>query len=257
MKLSSLFKSRNKSSFSHLLCRLLHCGNPGTLSFRIENNDNIFNSQKFEAGEKTSSILDVSSLKLSKSNNNTSNKGVESLPFNDSCVVTPMDLMDPHEEETTSIFEVSSSTLPKNTNNSTSSNGLEYLPLNDSCVITQMDSNMDAYGKKTSSILEGSKSNGSSSSNGLKYYLPFNDSCVISQSSSGDPYGNIKKSMERMVEANQGIKSWEEFLEEICTSTKNTPFGFSSSEPPSPYFMSLIEDNADKIIAASTSSVIP
>ncbi|KAH0677029.1 hypothetical protein KY285_024830 [Solanum tuberosum] len=127
-----------------------------------------------------------------------------------------MDLMDPHEEETTSIFEVSSSTLPKNTNNSTSSNGLEYLPLNDSCVITQMDSNMDAYGKKTSSILEGSKSNGSSSSNGLKYYLPFNDSCVISQSSSGDPYGNIKKSMERMVEANQGIKSWEEFLEEIC-----------------------------------------
>ncbi|KAK6777802.1 hypothetical protein RDI58_024520 [Solanum bulbocastanum] len=140
-------------------------------------------------------------------------------------------------------------------------------------------------GKKTSSILEGSKSNGSSSSNGLKYYLPFNDSCAISQSSSGDPYWNIKKSMERMAKANQGIKSWEESLEDICawyllnneknihkhiigafcdlwmiysgTSTKNTPFGFSSSEPPSPYFMSLIEEKADQIIAASTSSVIP
>ncbi|XP_049399949.1 transcription repressor OFP13-like [Solanum stenotomum] len=211
-----------------------------TLSFRVENNDNIFNSQKFEAGVKTSSILDVSSSKLSKSNNSTSNKGVESLPFNDSCVITPMDSMDPHEEETTSILEVSSSTLPENTNNSTSSND----------------------------------------------YLPFNDSCVIRLSSSEDPYGNIKKSMERMVEANQGIKSWEESLEEICawyleindeknihkhiigafcdlwmiyssTSTKNTPFGFSSSEPPSPYFMSLIEDKADRIIAASISSVIP
>ncbi|KAK4724458.1 hypothetical protein R3W88_027237 [Solanum pinnatisectum] len=72
--------------------------------------------------------------------------------------------------------------------------------------------------------------------------------------------------MERMVEAKQGIKSWEESLEEICswyleineksihkhiigafcylwmiysgTSTKNTPFGFSSTEPPSAYFMS-------------------
>uniref|UniRef100_M1DXB1 Transcription repressor n=1 Tax=Solanum tuberosum TaxID=4113 RepID=M1DXB1_SOLTU len=196
-----------------------------------------------------------------------------------------MDSMDPHEEETTSILEVSSSTLPENTNNSTSSNGLEYLPSNDSCVITQMDSNMDAYGGKNRSILEGSKGN-SSSSNGFRYYLPFNDSCVIRLSSSEDPYGNIKKSMERMVEANQGIKSWEESLEEICawyleineeinihkhiigafcdlwmiysgTSTKNTPFGFSSSKPPNPYFMSLIEDKADQIIAASTSSVIP
>ncbi|WMV51422.1 hypothetical protein MTR67_044807, partial [Solanum verrucosum] len=223
--------------------------------------------QKFEAGEKTSSILDVSSSKLSKSNNSTSNKRVESLPFNDS--------MDPHEKETSSIPEEPSSTLPKNTNNSTSSNGLEYPPSNDS---------MDAYGKKTSSILEGSKGN-SSSSNGLKYYTPFNESCVIRLSSSGDPYGNIKKSMERMVEENQGIKSWEESLEETgawyleineknihrhiisaffylwmiysCTSTKNTPFGFSSSEPPSPSFMSLIEDKADQIIAASTSNVIP
>ncbi|KAK6778096.1 hypothetical protein RDI58_024814 [Solanum bulbocastanum] len=220
MKLSSLFKSQKKSSFSHLLCRLLHCGNPRTLSFRVENNDNIFNSQKFEASEKTSSILDVSSPKLSKSNNSTSNKGVESLPFNDSFAITAMDLMDPHEEETTSILEVSSSTLPKN---STSSNGLEYLPSNDSCVITQMDSNMDAYGKKPSSILEGSKSN-DSSSNGLKYYLPFNDSCVISQSSLGDPYGNIKKSMERMVETNQGIKSWEESLEEICARYFNQKY---------------------------------
>ncbi|KAK6778098.1 hypothetical protein RDI58_024816 [Solanum bulbocastanum] len=199
--------------------------------------------------------MDVSSSKLSKSNNSTSNKGVETLPFNDSCFIMPMDSMDPHEEETTSILEV---TLPKNANNSTSSNGLD-------------------------SILEGSKS--SSSSNGLKYYLPFNDSCVISLSSLEDPYGNIKNSMERMVEANEGIKSWEESLEEICswyleineknihnhiigafcdlwmiysgTSTKNTPFGFSSTEPPSPYFMSLIEDKTDQIIATSTSSVIP
>ncbi|KAK6777800.1 hypothetical protein RDI58_024518 [Solanum bulbocastanum] len=76
MKLSSLFISQKESSFSHLLCRLLHCVNPRTLSFRVENNDNIFNSKKFEAGEKDSSILDVSSSKLSKSNNNTSNKGV-------------------------------------------------------------------------------------------------------------------------------------------------------------------------------------
>ncbi|KAG5581786.1 hypothetical protein H5410_052413 [Solanum commersonii] len=117
-----------------------------------------------------------------------------------------MDSMDPHEKETSSIPEEPSSTLPKNTNNSTSSNGLEYPPSNDSCVMMQMDSNMDAYGKKTSSILEGSKGN-SSSSNGLKYYIPFNESCVIRLSSSRDPYGNIKKSMERMVEANQGIKS--------------------------------------------------
>ncbi|KAK4724070.1 hypothetical protein R3W88_026849 [Solanum pinnatisectum] len=253
MKLSSSFKSQKKKSlFSHLLCRLLHCGNPRTLSFRVENNDNIFNSKKFEAGEKASSILDVSSSKLSKSNKNTSKKGVKSLPFNDSCVIMPMDSRDPHD---------------------TSSNSLEYLPSIDSYVITQMDLNMDAYGKKISSILEGSKSNGSNNSNMLKYYLPFNNSCVISQSNSGDPYGNIKKSMERMVEANQGIKSWEESLEEICawyleineknihkhiigafydlwmiysgTSTKNTPFGFSSSEPPSPYFMSLIEDKVD------------
>ncbi|KAK6778100.1 hypothetical protein RDI58_024818 [Solanum bulbocastanum] len=59
-----------------------------------------------------------------------------------------MDSMDPHEEETSSIPKVPSSTLPENTNNSTSSNGLEYLPSNDSCVMTQMDSNMDAYGEK-------------------------------------------------------------------------------------------------------------
>jgi len=74
-----------------MLCRLPHCGNLRTLSIRYENNHNIFNSQRFynnvdddmvdevieglkigkkrfffEAGEKTSSILDVSSSKLSK-----------------------------------------------------------------------------------------------------------------------------------------------------------------------------------------------
>ena len=42
-----------------------------------------------------------------------------------------------------------------------------------------------------------------------------------------------------------------------CTSTTNTPFGFSSIEPPSPYFMSLIEDKVDQMIAMSTSRVIP
>ena len=41
------------------------------------------------------------------------------------------------------------------------------------------------------------------------------------------------------------------------TSTTNTQFGFSTSEPPSPYFMSLIEAKADQIIATSTSNVIP
>ena len=59
-------------------------------------------------GEKTSSIFERSSSTLSKSNNSTRSNRVESQPFNDSCVITPMDSMDPCEEETSSILEVRS-----------------------------------------------------------------------------------------------------------------------------------------------------
>jgi len=62
-------------------------------------------------GKKTSSILEGSLSTLSKSNNSTRSNGVESLPLNASCVITPMDLMDPYEEETSSILEVASSKL--------------------------------------------------------------------------------------------------------------------------------------------------
>ncbi|KAK4725186.1 hypothetical protein R3W88_027965 [Solanum pinnatisectum] len=135
----------------------------------------------------------------------------------------------------------------------------------------------------TRSILKGSSSrltkNDNSSSSNMVESLPFNDSSVTTPSvmrvTLTDPYRYIKKYMETMVEENQGIKDWKESLKEICawylennyndknihnysgTSTTNTPFGFSTSEPPSPYFMSLIEAEADQIIAASTSSVIP
>uniref|UniRef100_A0A3Q7JG07 Transcription repressor n=1 Tax=Solanum lycopersicum TaxID=4081 RepID=A0A3Q7JG07_SOLLC len=240
MNLSSLFKSKKKSSFSPFLCPLPHCGIPKTLSLRVENNDNIFNSQRlynnvdddmvdkmveglkiekdrffFEAGEKTSSIMKVSSSILAKSNNE-----LEILPIDESCVITPIDSMDiPCGEGAISIRDqVSSSTLSNNTNNS---------------------------GKQVE-------------------YLPFNDSCIIKLSSSMDPYGSFKKSMVKMVEANLGIKDWNEFLEEMLawylevneknnhkyiigafcdlwisysftSSTTNIPnsFLFSSSEPKS------------------------
>ena len=91
---------------------------------------------------------------------------------------------------------------------------------------------------------------------------------------SRDPYEDIKYFLERMVDErmvdeNLEIEDWEKSLEELCgwlleindknihkfiigafcdlwmsysgTSTTNTPFGFSTSEPPSPYFMSLKE----------------
>ena len=66
---------------------------------------------------------------MSKSNNSTTNKGVEYLSFNDYCVITPMDSMDTCEEETSSILEVTSSKLSKSTINSNSSYVLEYLPI--------------------------------------------------------------------------------------------------------------------------------
>ncbi|XP_015055084.1 transcription repressor OFP13-like [Solanum pennellii] len=252
-----------------MLCRLPRCGNLRTLSIRDENNHNIFNSQRFcinvdddivdevieglkfekkrfffEAGEKTSLILDVSSSKLSKS---TCNKRLEFPPSDGSCVISHIDSIDAYGETSTrSIFKGSSSRLTKN-DNSTSNNKFESLPLNDSCVISPS-------AMRVTSI---------------------------------DPYGYIKKYMEITVEENQGIKDWKESLKEMCawylenndndknihkfiigafcdlwmsysgTSTTNTPFGFSTSEPPSPYFMSLIEAKADQIIATSTSSVIP
>ncbi|KAG5583139.1 hypothetical protein H5410_053766 [Solanum commersonii] len=251
-----------------MLCRLPHCWNLRTLSIRDENNHNIFNSQRFynnvdddmvdevieglkfekkrfffEAGEKTSSILDVSSSKLSKS---TSSKRLKFPRFNESCVITHMDLIDAYGETSTrSILKGSSSRLTKN-DNSTSSNMVESLPFNDSFVITPS----------------------------------------VMRVTLTDPYGYIKKYMETIVEENHGIKDWKESLKEICAwylennyndknihkfiigafcdlwmsysgnSTTNTPFGFSTSEPPSPYFMSLIETEADQIIAVSTSSVI-
>ncbi|TMW96810.1 hypothetical protein EJD97_006738 [Solanum chilense] len=248
MKFFSLFKNKKKPSFSPMLCRLPLCGNLRTLSIRDENNHNIFNFQRFcinvdddivdevievlkfekkrfyfEAGEKTSSILDVS------------------------CAITHIDSIDAYGETSTrSILKGTTSRLSKN-DNSTSNDMVESLPLNDSCVITPS----------------------------------------VMRVASIDPYGYIKKHMEIMVEENQGIKDWKESLKEICalyleinyndknihkfiigafcdlwmsysgTSTTNTPFGFSTSEPPSPYFMSLIEAKADQIIATSTSDVIP
>ncbi|XP_055809041.1 transcription repressor OFP18-like [Solanum dulcamara] len=204
----------------------------------------------FEAGGKTSSILEVSSSTLSKSNISTSGNGLKFLPFNDSCVMNPYGeetssilemsslilskrnnstssngveflpfndscVMDPYGEETSSILDVMSSPTLSKSNNSTSSNGLEILPFNDSYV---MDS-MDPYGEETSSILEVSsstfsKSNNSTSSNGLEV-LPFNDSCVIRLSSERDLYESFKGSMVRMIEAKKGKKDWEEYIEEI------------------------------------------
>ncbi|XP_027767975.1 transcription repressor OFP18-like [Solanum pennellii] len=193
-----------------------------------------------EAGQKTSSILDMSSSRLSK--RRTISKRLEFLPFNnDSCVITSMDSIDSYGETSRSILEGSSSRLSKSTNNSTSSKRLGYLPSNDSIVIMRLISR--------------------------------------------DPYEDIKYFLERMVDENLEIEDWEESLEELCgwlleineknihkyivgafcdlwmsysgTSTTNTPFGFSSSEPPSLYFMSLIEDEADQMIAASISSVTP
>ncbi|XP_015166014.1 transcription repressor OFP13-like [Solanum tuberosum] len=189
------------------------------------------------------------------------------------------------DEKTSSILDVSSSKLSK----STSSKRLEFSPFNESCVIPHMNS-IDAYGEtSTRSILKGSSSRLSNNdSSNMVESLPFNDSCVIMPGvmrvTLTDPYGYIKKYMETMVEENQGIKDWKESLKEICawylennyndknihkfiigafcdlwmsysgTSTTNTPFGFSTSEPPSPYFMSLIEAEADQIIAASSTS---
>ncbi|KAK4725188.1 hypothetical protein R3W88_027967 [Solanum pinnatisectum] len=194
MKLSSLFKKQKKTSFSPLLCPLPHCGNSKTLSFRVENNHNIFNSQRFYNNVDDDMV----------------DKVIEGLTIEKGRFFFEAG------EKTSSILEVlSSSTLSKSTNNN--SNGVEY--------------------------------------------LPFNESCVIKLSSSKDPYGSFKKSMVKMVEANQGIKDWDEFLEEtlawylevnekkihkyiigaFCdlwisysfTSTTNTPnsFSFSSSEP--------------------------
>ncbi|KAK4345819.1 hypothetical protein RND71_035995 [Anisodus tanguticus] len=92
---------------------------------RVENNHNILNSDSFynnvddyiveavieglkkekqrlffEPGEKTSSILEVSSSK----NNNSD--GLEFLSFNDSCVITTMDSMDPFEDFKKSMEEM-------------------------------------------------------------------------------------------------------------------------------------------------------
>ncbi|KAK4709798.1 hypothetical protein R3W88_004311 [Solanum pinnatisectum] len=255
-----------------MLCRLPHCGNLRTLSIRDENNHNIFNSQRFynnvdddmvdevieslkiekyrffvEAGEKTNSIFDLSSSKLSKWR--TSSKRLEFVPFNDSCIITPMDSIDAYGETSRSILEGSSSRLSKSANNSTSSKRLGYLPSNDS---------MEAYGdQETSSFLKGQR---------VIVVIVVTGSCTM------DPYEDIKKFLIRMVDKNLVIGDWEASLEVLCawlleineknihkyivgafcdlwmsysgTSTTNTPFGFSSSKPPSPYFMSLIEDKA-------------
>ncbi|KAK4725187.1 hypothetical protein R3W88_027966 [Solanum pinnatisectum] len=219
-------------------------------------------------GENTRAILAVSSSRLSKStNNSTSSKRLGYLPSNDS--------MDAYgDQETSSILEVSSSRLSESTNNSISSNGLGYLPSNES---------MDAYGdQETSSVLERSKSN---SNNEFVYYVPCKKTYDILRLISRDPYEDIKNFLERMVDENLVIEDWDESLEVLCgwlleineksihkyivgafcdllmsysgTSTTHTPFGFSSTEPPSPYFMSLIEDKADQMIASSTFSVSP
>ncbi|XP_015055083.1 transcription repressor OFP18-like [Solanum pennellii] len=209
-------------------------------------------------GETCKSILEGSSSRLSKStNSSTSSKRLGYVPSNDSTDAYG-------DQETSSILDMSSSS----SNDSIRSNGLGYLPSNES---------MDA-----TSILERSKSN---SSHGFVYYVPCKETYVIMQLISRDPYEDMKNFLKRMVDENLEIEDWKESLEELygwlleineknihkyivgafCdlwmsysgTSTTNTPFGFSSSEPPSLYFMSLIEDEADQMIAASTSSVTP
>uniref|UniRef100_A0A3Q7ILN2 Transcription repressor n=1 Tax=Solanum lycopersicum TaxID=4081 RepID=A0A3Q7ILN2_SOLLC len=236
-----------------------------TISKRLEflpfNNDScvITSMDSIDAyGETSRSILEGSSSRLSKStNNSTSSKRLGYLPSNDS--------MDSYgDQETSSILDMSSSS----SNDNISSKGLGYLPSNES---------MDA-----TSILERSKSN---SSHGFVYYVPCKKTYAIMRLISRDPYEDIKYFLEKMVDENLEIEDWEESLEELCgwlleineknihkyivgafcdlwmsyscTSTINTPFGFSSSKPPSLYFMSLIENEADRMIAASTSSVTP
>ncbi|MCD7451171.1 hypothetical protein HAX54_009899 [Datura stramonium] len=121
MKFPSLFKIQEKSSFSPLPWPLQPCGNLKTLSYRYENNHNIFNCESFsnynvdecivervieglktekqrlffEPRGETSSILEVSFSSSSSSESDDSSNGLEIRPFNDSCVVTAVDSMDP------------------------------------------------------------------------------------------------------------------------------------------------------------------
>ena len=68
-------------------------------------------------------------MSLSKlSNRSTSSKRLEFLPFNDSCVITPVASIDAYGETSSLILEESSSRLSKSTNNSTSSKRIGYLP---------------------------------------------------------------------------------------------------------------------------------
>ncbi|KAH0752115.1 hypothetical protein KY285_005263 [Solanum tuberosum] len=63
-----------------------------------------------------------------------------------------------------------------------------------------------------------------------------------------------------MVEANQGIKSWEEYLEEICAWYLEINDEKNIHKHIIGAFCDLwmiYSDKADQIIAASTSSVIP
>ncbi|KAF3634994.1 hypothetical protein FXO38_05448 [Capsicum annuum] len=241
MKFPSFFKIQET-------CPFIPCENLKTPSLRVENNHNIFNSQRFynnvdddeivenvieelkevkerffiEGGGKTSSILEVSSSK----NNDGSNTS-EFQPCSDSSsvmmMIDSMDYFDNSKKlkgkwveanqgiQTSSILEVGSSSK----SDDISSKRFEFVPLNDSSFV-MMDS-MNPLGNSNKSMKEMVKSsskNNNSSSIGLKF-MPFNDSSVIVLMNSVNPYEDFKKSMEEMLEENQQIKDCEKCLEEL------------------------------------------
>ncbi|PHT98774.1 hypothetical protein BC332_32294 [Capsicum chinense] len=240
MKLPSFFKIQET-------CPFIACGNLKTLSFRVENNHNIFNSQRFynnvddeivenviedlkkekerffyEGGERTSSILEVSSSK-----NNGDSNTFEFQPFSESsCVTTRMNLKDPFGNskkskgkmvevnqgiEISSIREVGSTSK----SDDSSSKGFEFVPLNDSSILMMDSVNPLENSKKSmKEVVESSSKSDYNSSNGLEY-LPFNDSSIIALMNSVNPYEDFKKSMKEMLEANQQTTECEKCLEEL------------------------------------------
>ncbi|KAM3288325.1 hypothetical protein P3S67_021755 [Capsicum chacoense] len=240
MKLPSFFKIQET-------CPFITCGNLKTLSFRVENNHNIFNFQRFynnvddeivenviedlkkekerffcEGGERTSSILEISSSK-----NNGDSNTFEFQPFSESsCVTTRMNLKDPFGNskkskgkmvevnqgiEISSIREVGSTSK----SDDSSCKGFEFVPLNDSSIVMMDSVNPLGNSKKSmKEVVESSSKSDYNGSNGLEY-LPFNDSSIIALMNSVNPYEDFKKSMKEMLEANQQTTECEKCLEEL------------------------------------------
>ncbi|PHT36879.1 hypothetical protein CQW23_24579 [Capsicum baccatum] len=213
----------------------------------VENNHNIFNSQRFynnvddeivenviedlkkekerffyEGGEKTSSILEVSSSK-----NNSDRNTFEFQPFSESsCVTTRMNLKDPFGNskkskgkmvevnqgiEISSIREVGSTSKSDHS----SSKGFEFVPLNGSSIVLMDSVNPLGNSKKSmKEVVESSSKSDYNGSNGIEY-LPFNDSSIIALMNSVNPYEDFKKSMKEMLEANQQTTECEKCLEEL------------------------------------------